>query len=41
VPAEAAVLARALALVPQDRWRSCTEMLARLQFCLEEVKVPV
>ncbi|MCI0460782.1 MAG: protein kinase [Gemmataceae bacterium] len=41
VPAEAAVLARALALVPQDRWRSCTEMMARLQFCLEEVKVPV
>jgi hypothetical protein len=30
-PAEQAVIGRALAVVPQDRWNSCTEMMDRLE----------
>jgi serine/threonine protein kinase len=33
-PGERPVISRALAHVPQDRWRSCTEMIDKLENCL-------
>ncbi len=35
-PGEATVLARALSPVPQDRWPSCTELMDRLSWTLQE-----
>ena len=35
-PAEATVLARALSPVPQDRWPSCTDLMDRLSWCVQE-----
>ena len=34
--AERPIVARALDVVPQDRWRSCTELIDRLSGCLEK-----
>src|SRR5262249_35115272 len=38
--AEAKVLRRALSPVPQDRWRSCSEMMERLRCAVQEVEGP-
>src|SRR5262249_36543907 len=39
--AEARVIARGLAPVPQDRWPTCTEMMDRLRGCAGEAKARV
>jgi serine/threonine protein kinase, bacterial len=38
-PPEKAIITRALAPVPQDRWASCTEMMERLTQCLVRTAV--
>ena len=38
-PAERPIVSRALAPVPQNRWRSCTEMIEHLEHCLAETSV--
>jgi serine/threonine protein kinase len=39
-PPERDILSRGLSPVPQDRWPSCTEMMAQLQRCTLEAPVP-